>query len=71
MAAAAATWTAATRADVLELKFGNCLQIPLHPGRDFGDVWASNVARECEHDPDFARLGSLADFVSYRMRPRK
>ena len=45
--------------------------VRLYPGHDYGDVPASNIAREREHNPYFTRLGSLADFVGYRMRPRK
>ena len=43
----------------------------LYPGHDYGDVPVSSIAREREHNPYFTRLDSLADFVGYRMRPRK
>lgn len=45
--------------------------LKLYPGHDYGDVPVSSVAREREKNPYFARLGSLPDFVSYRMRPRR
>ena len=44
--------------------------VRLYPGHDYGDVPVSSIRREREHNPYFTRLGSLADFVNYRMRPR-
>src|SRR2546421_10548086 len=43
----------------------------LYPGHDYGEVKVSSIAREREKNPYFALLGSLPDFVSYRMRPRR
>ena len=45
--------------------------LKLYPGHDYGDVPVSNVAREREKNPYFALLGSLPDFIAYRMRPRR
>lgn len=45
--------------------------VRLYPGHDYGDVKVSSIARERAHNPYFARLSSLADFVSLRMRPRR
>ena len=45
--------------------------VRLYPGHDYGDVQVSSIAREREHNPYFTRLGSLTDFISHRMRPRK
>ena len=42
----------------------------LYPGHDYGDVPASSIAREQTHNPYFARLGSLEQFVGLRTRPR-
>ena len=44
--------------------------VRLYPGHDYGDVPVSSIAREREHNPYFSRLGSLAEFVGLRMRPR-
>jgi glyoxylase-like metal-dependent hydrolase (beta-lactamase superfamily II) len=43
----------------------------LYPGHDYGDVPVSSVAREKEKNPYFGLLGSLPEFVAYRMRPRR
>jgi hydroxyacylglutathione hydrolase len=45
--------------------------IKLYPGHDYGDVPVSSVGREREKNPYFALLGSLPQFVAYRMRPRR
>jgi len=45
--------------------------IKLYPGHDYGDVPVSSVGRERERNPYFALLGSLPQFVDYRMRPRR
>ena len=45
--------------------------IKLYPGHDYGDVPVSTIARERERNPYFGLLGSLPQFVGYRMRPRK
>ena len=45
--------------------------LKLYPGHDYGDVPVSSIAREREKNPYFAMLGSLPQFVGYRMRPRK
>jgi glyoxylase-like metal-dependent hydrolase (beta-lactamase superfamily II) len=45
--------------------------VRLYPGHDYGDVPVSSIAREREKNPYFARLGSLAEFVALRMRPRR
>jgi glyoxylase-like metal-dependent hydrolase (beta-lactamase superfamily II) len=45
-------------------------EVRLYPGHDYGDVPVSSVAREREHNPYFQKLGSLTDFVAWRMRPR-
>ncbi|HYZ88578.1 MAG TPA: MBL fold metallo-hydrolase [Myxococcales bacterium] len=45
--------------------------LKLYPGHDYGDVPVSSVAREREKNPYFSLLGSLPDFVAYRMRPRR
>ena len=50
-------------------KLGDAVR--LYPGHDYGDVPVSTVGREKEKNPYFARLGSLEEFVGYRMRPRK
>jgi glyoxylase-like metal-dependent hydrolase (beta-lactamase superfamily II) len=42
--------------------------IKLYPGHDYGDVPVSSVGREREKNPYFALLGSLPQFVAYRMR---
>jgi len=42
----------------------------LYPGHDYGEVKVSSIAREREKNPYFALLGSLPEFVAYRMRPR-
>lgn len=44
--------------------------VRLYPGHDYGDVPVSSIEREREKNPYFTRLGSLADFLAYRMRPR-
>jgi hydroxyacylglutathione hydrolase len=43
----------------------------LYPGHDYGDVAVSTVEREKEKNPYFNLLGSLPEFVAYRMRPRR
>lgn len=45
--------------------------VRLYPGHDYGDVPVSRIEREKEHNPYFARLGSAAEFLALRMRPRK
>ena len=45
--------------------------VRLYPGHDYGDVPVSSIQREKEHNPYFQKLGSLTDFVSWRMRPRE
>jgi glyoxylase-like metal-dependent hydrolase (beta-lactamase superfamily II) len=45
--------------------------VRLYPGHDYGDVPVSSIEREKEHNPYFARLGSAAEFIGLRMRPRK
>jgi glyoxylase-like metal-dependent hydrolase (beta-lactamase superfamily II) len=45
--------------------------LALYPGHDYGDVPVSSIQRERERNPYFTRLGTMTDFVSYRMRPRK
>jgi glyoxylase-like metal-dependent hydrolase (beta-lactamase superfamily II) len=45
-------------------------EVRLYPGHDYGDVPVSSVAREREQNPYFQKLGSLTDFVAWRMRPR-
>lgn len=42
----------------------------LLPGHDYGDVAVSTIGREKEKNPYF-RFPNLAEFVAYRMRPRK
>lgn len=42
----------------------------LLPGHDYGDVPVSTLGREKEKNPYFS-FPDLAEFVSYRMRPRK
>ena len=44
--------------------------LKLYPGHDYGDVPVSTIQRERERNPYFTRLGSLTDFMTYRMRPR-
>jgi glyoxylase-like metal-dependent hydrolase (beta-lactamase superfamily II) len=46
-------------------------EIRLYPGHDYGDVRVSSIGREREKNPYFGLLGSLPDFVNYRMRPRR
>jgi glyoxylase-like metal-dependent hydrolase (beta-lactamase superfamily II) len=45
--------------------------VRLYPGHDYGDQPVSSIGREREQNPYFKLLGSLPDFVSYRMRPRR
>jgi glyoxylase-like metal-dependent hydrolase (beta-lactamase superfamily II) len=45
-------------------------EVRLYPGHDYGEVPVSSIAREREKNPYFQKLGSLTDFVSWRMRPR-
>jgi glyoxylase-like metal-dependent hydrolase (beta-lactamase superfamily II) len=43
----------------------------LYPGHDYGDVQVSSVGREKTNNPYFQKLGSMTDFIAWRMRPRK
>jgi hydroxyacylglutathione hydrolase len=43
----------------------------LYPGHDYGDVPVSSIAREKSSNPYFQKLGSMTDFIAWRMRPRK
>jgi hydroxyacylglutathione hydrolase len=43
----------------------------LYPGHDYGDVKVSSVGREKTNNPYFQKLGSMTDFIAWRMRPRK
>ena len=45
-------------------------EVTLYPGHDYGDVPVSSIGRERGHNPYFARLGMLEEFVALRMRPR-
>ena len=45
-------------------------EVTLYPGHDYGDVKVSSIGRERAHNPYFARLGMLEEFVALRMRPR-
>ena len=45
--------------------------VRLYPGHDYGEVPVSSIAREREKNPYFQKLSSLADFIAYRMRPRR
>ena len=45
-------------------------EVRLYPGHDYGDIAVSTIGREREKNPYFKLLGSLRDFVAYRMRPR-
>ena len=46
-------------------------EVRLYPGHDYGDVPVSSIGRERAHNPYFALLGSLEEFVGLRLRPRK
>jgi len=42
----------------------------LYPGHNYGDLPVSSVAREKSSNPYFQKLGSMTDFIAWRMRPR-
>ncbi|MDQ3267021.1 MAG: MBL fold metallo-hydrolase [Myxococcota bacterium] len=42
----------------------------LLPGHNYGEVPSSNIGREKDHNPYF-QFADVADFVAFRMKPRK